>query len=85
MADDLASWFDWNHPMNQVTPHRYTVDELEKLLQSDDEVPLQILPNGEIVAAPAGYGRRGSNEDGPNKPLTYRENLGGEYGERTAA
>jgi hypothetical protein len=52
---------------------RSTIDELEALLNSDDEVEITILPNGEIVASD----RKPRTE--PLKPLTMRENLGGEY------
>jgi hypothetical protein len=53
---------------------KLTIDELEKLLSRDDEQAIQILPNGEIVASEP-------NESGDTpKPLTLRENLGGEYG-----
>lgn len=54
-------------------PKRMTIDELEALLNSDDEIELDILPNGEIRTHPA----RESTK--PLKPLTYREKLGGEY------
>jgi hypothetical protein len=52
------------------------IDDLEKLLQRDDEAMLEILPNGEI--------REFSEEEkvevrSKRKPLTMRENLGGEY------
>lgn len=56
---------------------RMTIDELEKLLNREDECMLQILPNGEV---------REFNEKekaaarSNKKPLTMRENLGGEYG-----
>ncbi len=51
------------------------IDELEKLLNSEEDTPIQILPNGEIreigQATPADMGNK--------KPLTMKENLGGEY------
>ena len=49
---------------------RPTIAELERILKLDDEVELEILPNGEIRT-------KGSNT--VPKPLTMRENLGGEY------
>jgi hypothetical protein len=52
-----------------------TIQELENLLNSEEDTPIKILPNGEIRPAdqtnPADLGTR--------KPLTMRENLGGEY------
>ena len=55
-----------------------TIQELEKLLNSEEDTPIQILPNGEIRAA----GAVSSTELGGKKPLTLRENLGGEYAHR---
>ena len=52
---------------------RPTIDELEALLNSDSDTSLTILPNGEIVATAEG------RSTSPLKPLTMRENLGGEY------
>jgi len=51
--------------------------ELEKILQKEDEQPIEILPNGEIRAT----NQASDAERGGRKPLTMRENLGGEYGE----
>lgn len=51
------------------------IDELEKLLNSEEDTPIQILPNGEIRA----IGKTTSSDVGNKKPLTMRENLGGEY------
>ncbi len=54
---------------------RPTIAELEAILEQEEEVPIDILPNGEVRArattSPAELGGR--------KPLTMRENLGGEY------
>ena len=52
-----------------------TIQELERLLESEEDTPIEILPNGEIRA------RGGSDpaERGYKKPLTMREDLGGEY------
>jgi hypothetical protein len=53
-----------------------SIDDLERMLNHEDEVMLEILPNGEI---------REFSEDekagvrSKRKPLTIRENLGGEY------
>lgn len=51
-------------------PIRMGIDQLEKILQSEEDAPIQILPNGEIVRA---------GERREVKVLTMRENLGGEY------
>ncbi len=53
-----------------------TIDELEALLNSEEETPIEILPNGEIRAV----GATDPAALGGKKPLTMRENLGGEYG-----
>ena len=53
---------------------RLTIDEIEALLNSDDEIELDILPNGEIRAS------KSKEHTGPLKVLTMREKLGGEYG-----
>jgi hypothetical protein len=53
-------------------PRRMSIDELQKLLERDDDITLEILPNGEIREA-------GSKEKTDRKPLTMRDNLGGEY------
>jgi hypothetical protein len=55
-----------------------TIAELEAILQNEEEVPIEILPNGEVRAK----GQTSTQELGGRKPLTMREDLGGEYGER---
>lgn len=55
-----------------------TIAELEAILQNEEEVPIEILPNGEVRAK----GQTSAQELGGRKPLTMREDLGGEYGER---
>ncbi|NQU03519.1 MAG: hypothetical protein HQ589_05165 [Syntrophaceae bacterium] len=52
-----------------------TIEELEAILDSEEDVPIEILPNGEIRT----QGGSGSSELGGRKPLTMREDLGGEY------
>lgn len=52
--------------------------ELEAILDSEDQVEIEILPSGEIRAK----GQTSDIERGGRKPLTMREDLGGEYGER---
>ncbi|MXZ48215.1 MAG: hypothetical protein F4Z13_03025 [Candidatus Dadabacteria bacterium] len=51
-----------------------TIDELEELLEKEEDVPIEILPNGEIRAL-----GKGSAELQDKKPITMREDLGGEY------
>ena len=53
-----------------------TIQDLEALLNSEEDVPIQILPNGEIRQV----GKASAAETGNKKPLTMKENLGGEYG-----
>jgi hypothetical protein len=55
-----------------------SIQELEVLLNSEEETPIQILPNGEIRPV----GQVSAADLGTKKPLTMRENLGGEYGDR---
>jgi len=54
---------------------KLTIEEVEKLLDQEKDVPIEILPNGEIRQA----GTTSSAELGGKKPITMRENLGGEY------
>ena len=52
-----------------------TIRELEQLLDSEEDTPIEILPNGEIR-------ERGGSDEAERrfkKPLTLREDLGGEY------
>ncbi len=52
-----------------------TIQELEALLNSEEETPIQILPNGEIRAV----GQASSADLSGKKPVTMKEDLGGEY------
>lgn len=52
-----------------------TIYELEKLLNDEEDVPIEILPNGEIRAR----NTTSSAELQGKKPITMREDLGGEY------
>ena len=63
--------------MEQKNPKRMSIAELEKLLSRDDEVMLEILPNGEIREFSEDEKAKVRSE---RKPLTMKENLGGEYG-----
>lgn len=56
---------------------KLSLEELEAVLNREEETPIQILPNGEIREV----GQWSSAEVGTKKPLTLREDLGGEYGE----
>ena len=53
--------------------------QLEHLLESEEDNKIEILPNGEIRAV----GGSDPAERGFKKPLTMREDLGGEYGARS--
>jgi len=55
---------------------RPTIAELEKILDQEEEVEIEILPNGEVRAR--GETTRQELGNRP-KPLTLREDLGGEY------
>jgi hypothetical protein len=57
---------------------RPTIAQLEAILENEEQVELDILPNGEVRA----QGGTSTQELGGRKPLTMREDLGGEYGER---
>ena len=54
--------------------NRPTIHELEEILDAEEDTPIEILPNGEVRVL-----GRGSAELGGRKPLTMREDLGGEY------
>jgi hypothetical protein len=54
---------------------RPTIAQLEAILEKEEQVELDILPNGEVRAK----GSTSSQELGGRKPLTMREDLGGEY------
>ena len=53
---------------------RLTMAELEYILEHDVELAIEIAPNGSIVTRPMTNEERGNR-----KPITMRENLGGEY------
>ena len=54
---------------------RPTIADLEAILDQEEEVEIEILPNGEVRAK----GQTSAQEMGGKKPLTMREDLGGEY------
>ena len=57
-------------------PRKPTIHELEAILDEEEDSPIEILPNGEVRAV----GGSDLAERGYRKPITMRENLGGEYG-----
>ena len=54
---------------------KLSIQELEALLNSEEETAIEILPNGEIRP----IGQTDAAELGGRKPLTMKEDLGGEY------
>lgn len=56
---------------------RPTIAQLEAILESEEEVEIEILPNGEVREK----GQTSLLETGGRRPLTMREDLGGEYSE----
>lgn len=52
-----------------------TIAELERILDREEDTEIEILPNGEVRAK----GQSSFLELGGRKPLTMREDLGGEY------
>jgi len=56
-----------------------TIAELEAILDKEEDIPIEILPNGEIRAK----NQTNEFEIGGRKPLTMREDLGGEYNYRS--
>ena len=61
-------------------PKRMSIYQLQKLLERDDEDILEILPNGEIRQFTEAEKAQRAKDRPERKPLTMRENLGGEYG-----
>jgi hypothetical protein len=53
-----------------------SLTELMQILNNEESQEIEILPNGEIRAK----GGSSLMETGGKKPLTMREDLGGEYG-----
>ena len=52
-----------------------TIHELEAILDEEEDMPIEILPNGEVRA----LGGSDLSETGYRKPITMQEDLGGEY------
>jgi hypothetical protein len=65
------------YDQEDVTMSRPTIAQLEAILESEEEVEIEILPNGEVREK----GQTSLLETGGRKPLTMREDLGGEYSE----
>ena len=59
--------------INQNKRKKLTISQIEALLEKE-EVEIEILPNGEVRCLGGG-----ELEDLMLKPITMRENLGGEY------
>ena len=57
----------------QAVSSRPTIAELEAILDAEEEAGIEILPNGKVRLS------KKSRAKGAKKPLTMRENLGGEY------
>ena len=55
---------------------RPTIAELEAILEREEQVEIEILPNGEVRAK---GGASPQELGGRSKPLTMREDLCGEY------
>ncbi len=55
-----------------------TIQELEAILDSQEDISIEILPSGEIRGIRV-KGDRNSDELNDKKPITMRENLGSEY------
>ena len=64
-----------NFCMGDMMHKRPSISELEAILEREDEVEIEILPNGEVRAVD----ETTTAERGGRKPLTMREDLGGEY------
>lgn len=64
---------------NDIPPedkiNKPTIAELENILDQEEDVHIEILPNGELRTTE----QAGSSEPGDVKPITMRESLGGEY------
>lgn len=67
---DLAGLRRYYRDMAEDTTETVDIDQLERLLKSYDDVPIEIRPNGEI---------RIKGTPSIRKPLTMKANLGGEY------
>jgi hypothetical protein len=53
-----------------------TLAEVEALLAKEQQAEFEILPNGEVRL----LGDVPASQLGGHKPLTFKEDLGGEYG-----
>ena len=66
------------HPIVENVPVNPKIAEIEALLKNEEDVPIHILPNGEIRAYTSD--ERLNRELEKRKPITLKEDLGGEYG-----
>ena len=74
--EDLAAFVADRQKARRLA--RPTIEDLESIFDDEEYTPIEILPNGEIREI------GGGKKAGVSKPLTMREDLGGEYGRRAA-
>ena len=76
MFNWLFNWFKREKPPASFSPttRRISISELEAALDNEENIAIEIMPDGQIRARNA----VNSLEIG-KKPLTMREDLGGEY------
>ena len=67
---DPHSTTDGGIKMRKRKLKKPSIETLQALLKQESEVPLQIMPNGEVYQG----GRKTKS-----KPITLKEDLGGEY------
>jgi hypothetical protein len=60
-------------------PQRMSIGDLEKLLNSETQDEFEILPDGTIMQL-----SKGRRRNTKRKPVTMKENLGGEYGQHNS-
>jgi hypothetical protein len=68
-----------NRPLKEIAMAQPSIDELMEILNNEESQEIEILPNGEIRQK----GGSSPRETGGKKPLTMREDLGGEYAQWT--
>lgn len=72
LEEDLAAFVADRQKARRLA--RPSIEDLEAMFDDEECTPIEILPNGEIREL------GGGKKAGVSKPLTMRENLGGEYG-----
>lgn len=58
--------------MPKCKDKKISIEELERLLNINEEIPIEITPNGEIRVT-------GDTMNVVPKPITLRQDIGGEY------